>query len=62
MSEQPVVQPEMTDEEKEGVKAIIFLQAFVGIKESETKALSSWRDFSPRDKVDTLRIYALLKG
>lgn len=61
MDEQEQVQ-EMTDEEKEGVKAIVFLQSLVGIVEPEDKALRGWRGFSEYDKEATLRMYTFCEN
>lgn len=49
----------MTEEEKEGVKMIQFLQGMAGIKEAEKRALSSWRGFSDWEKKSTKEAYAL---
>ena len=50
------------DAEKEGAKAIIFLQGLEGIEETEDSALEGWRRLCVRHKDQTMRAYLLLSG
>jgi hypothetical protein len=45
--------------EDEGVKAIIYLQSLVGIKESEEVARKNWRNFEDWEKESTKIVYDL---
>jgi hypothetical protein len=47
--------------EKDGVKAIIFLQKFANINESVEKAIKGWNGMSDSEKETTMRMYNLLK-
>lgn len=50
----------MTAKTSAGVKAIIFLQAFAGIKETRKKALAGWQAMTASMKATTMRTYKLL--
>lgn len=49
-----------TNEEKQGMKAIIYLQTRVGKKEPEEKALAGWRAMTNRERAFTLEFYAMM--
>lgn len=51
----------LTRDEKQGIKAIQFLQAFADIDEPFDRALRNWRGMSETEKAQTLRTYQLLK-
>lgn len=51
----------ITEEEKEGIKMIQFLQGMAEIKESHDKALSGWRSMSESEKTTTKHVYDLFK-
>jgi hypothetical protein len=53
---------EMTEEEKEGVKAIQFLLSRTNDKEPEWVSLRNWRSFSSSEKETTLRFYKMMGG
>lgn len=42
-----------------GIKAIVALQALVGIKETESQARKGWHAMSTHDKKKTMLAYAL---
>lgn len=44
-------------EEQAGVKAIIALQALIGIKETEEQAKAGWHSLTPHEKESTIQIY-----
>lgn len=46
--------------EEEGIKMIIALQAFAGIKETEEQARRGWAGMSDREKEQTARAYEFL--
>ena len=47
--------------EEEGVKAVIYLQALVGINETEESALKGWREMSYQEKKMTMEVYESFK-
>lgn len=51
----------ITEEEKEGIKMIQFLQGTVNIKESHDKALKGWRSMSESEKETTKHVYNICK-
>ena len=52
---------EVTDEERAGVKMIIYLQSIIGITETPEKALAGWRGMSAQSKETTWAAYRTLK-
>lgn len=48
--------------EKEGIKAIIALQAAIGITETPAKARAGWRSMSKGEKETTLAVYKTIRG
>jgi len=48
--------------EPEGIKAIIFLQALAGIKESEEEAKIGWREMTSYDQENTMAAYKVMGG
>jgi hypothetical protein len=55
-----VAKQKLTAKEKAGVKAIIFLQDMVGIKEPADVALRNWREFSDSMKFTTMNTYKIM--
>ncbi len=51
----------LTDEEKLGVEAIIYLQSLAHITEPKDIALANWRNFSQMEKDHTMQVYRWLK-
>jgi hypothetical protein len=49
-------------DEKEGIKAIIFLQSLAGIEETPEDAKIGWHQMSHREKCFTLALYRTLDG
>ena len=47
---------EITVEERQGIKAIQYLQSLAGIDESNKEALTGWRDMSKSQKEFTLKV------
>lgn len=50
----------MNEDEQEGVKAIIYLQALAGIDEPVEKARRGWQSMTPRQKEATLDAYKIV--
>lgn len=50
---------QMTEEERAGVEAIIYLQSLAGIDEPQDVALKNWRNFSQWEKSNTMAAYSL---
>lgn len=50
----------MTNEQKEGVEMILFLQSTVGIEESEEDALKGWEAMTDMEKESTRSAYSYL--
>ena len=48
---------ELTEDERQGIEAIQFLQAMVGIDETAEDALAGWRKMSGDEKETTLFFY-----
>lgn len=59
---QIVAKAKITKKDKDGIKAIIFLQEFAGIKESKDKALRGWRGMNAHEQEHTLKTYQMLKS
>lgn len=55
--EEKEVIEELTEEEKAGVKAIIYLQQMGGITETREEAIAGWRAMSNIEKQTTMRVY-----
>lgn len=51
-----------TDEEKEGVDAIIFMQKLAGIDEPKAKALAGWRNMTLDERRKTLLAHSIMSG
>jgi len=51
----------LTKEEEEGIKAIIYLQKLADIDEPKERALRNWRSFKDWEKEQTMGMYNLLK-
>lgn len=47
--------------ERDGVKAIIALQALAGIVETPEQAKAGWAKMSPSEQQKTLRVYAMIQ-
>lgn len=47
----------MTEEQKSGVEAIIYLQSTVGLIESEEDALKGWNAMSKSEQKHTMQFY-----
>jgi len=52
----------MNEEEANGIKAIIFLQAMAGTEETEEQAKSGWAGMSDSEKRQTLFAYKMFNG
>lgn len=52
----------MNAEERQGVKMVIALQAFVGITQPADEALAGWRQLSKEQKKITRQVYERLKS
>jgi hypothetical protein len=50
----------ITEEEKEGIKMVKFLQKMADIAESDVEALRGWRSMSSSEKQTTREVYALM--
>lgn len=53
---------EMSDEEKEGVKAMQYLLSLTNNKEPEWVSLKNWRAFNNEEKSMTLDVYRTMKS
>ena len=49
--------PELTEKQKLGIEAIVFLQGLGGIDESEEDALKSWNSMTKTERKKTLFLY-----
>ena len=52
----------INEEEKAGVKAIIFLQKMNGITETEEQALVGWLKMSESERENTMAAYSFFMG
>ena len=52
----------LTEEERHGVKMIVYLQKMVGIDEPEDRALSNWRSMRPHSRTMTRITYDAIRG
>jgi hypothetical protein len=51
----------ITEEEKQGMIMIQYLQSMAGKTETDEQALTGWRSFSQNEKDTTKRVYDLFK-
>lgn len=47
--------------EKDGIKAIQFLQKVVNTEETEVQARAGWNGMSQSEKITTMEVYEMLK-
>lgn len=51
-------QSNLSQRDKDGIKAIVVLQGMVDIKEGEKQAIEGWRKMSKEEQDFTLKFYA----
>jgi hypothetical protein len=47
----------LTDREKAGIRAILYLRKLAGVEETEEKALEGWKKMSAVERLRTMTMY-----
>jgi len=55
------VNSQLTEEEKKGVRAIVYLQSLAGITETEEQAIIGWRLMTPGEQEQTLYVFKIIR-